>query len=417
MTLILSIAKTHLLSRLKQSVIAALGVTFGISMFIAMVSFMTGVNKLLEDLMLNSTPHIHIYNDVKTNRETIIDMFIDPRKNFNVVHDVRPKDDGRNIRNGMHILKLIKQDPHVAGASPLVTTQVFYNYGSTPITGSISGVDILEQDKLFNLSDKIVQGDIHSLLSVNNGIIMGSGLAAKLNVSLNDRVNTTTPRGTQMQLIVVGIYTSGISMVDDVISYSTLGTVQKILEKSNDYITDINIKLRNLDDASMVADAFARQFNYKADDWLTANAEILVSFTLRNSITYAVSIALLIVAGFGIYNILTMMIYEKMNDIAILKATGFTGRDIMKLFISEAMMIGMTGGILGLLLGFLISLVIASIPFHSKAVINMTHMPVNFDPQHYAGGMIFALITTTLSGYLPARKASKIDPVAIIRGK
>src|SRR4051812_32847115 len=99
--LILRIAKTHLLSRFKQSLIAGLGVTFGISMFIAMVSFMTGVNVLLETLMLSSTPHIHIYNDIKTNRKSIIDILHDPENNFNVVHNVKPKDDKPNIKNGL----------------------------------------------------------------------------------------------------------------------------------------------------------------------------------------------------------------------------------------------------------------------------------------------------------------------------
>ena len=415
--LILRIAKTHLLSRFKQSLIAGLGVTFGISMFIAMVSFMTGVNVLLEKLMLSSTPHIHIYNDIKTNRKTIVDILGSPDKNFNVVHHVKPKDEGKNIKDGLPITALIKNDPHVYGASPLVTSQVFYNYGSTPINGSISGVDILEQDKLFDISGKIVKGDLHDLLSVSNAILIGSGLAEKLNVGVNERVNITTPTGVQIQLTVVGIFTSGISMVDNTMSYSTLKTAQKILGKSNEYITDINIKLKNIDDAPVMAKTFERQFGYKADDWLTANAEILVSFTLRNVITYAVSVALLIVAGFGIYNILTMMIYENMNDIAILKATGFSGGDIMKLFLTEALLIGMTGGMGGLLLGFLISLGISNIPFHSKAFISMDHMPVNFDPQYYMFGLLFALITTAISGFLPARKASKVDPVSIIRGK
>jgi lipoprotein-releasing system permease protein len=415
--LILRIAKTHLLSRFKQSLIAGLGVTFGISMFIAMVSFMTGVNVLLEKLMLSSTPHIHIYNDIKTNRKTILDILNNPEKNFNVVHNVKPKDEEHNIKDGLPITELIKKDPHVYGASPLVTSQVFYNNGSTPINGSISGVDILEQDKLFNLGEKIVKGDLKGLLSVNDGIIIGSGLAEKLNVGVNDRVNITTPTGAQIQLNIVGIFTSGISMIDNIMSYSTLKTAQKIMGKSNDYITDINIKLKNIDDAPLMAKTFGRQFDYKSDDWLTSNAEILVSFTLRNVITYAVSVALLIVAGFGIYNILTMMIYENMNDIAILKATGFTGNDIMKLFLTEALLIGMTGGIAGLFLGFLISLGISNIPFHSKAVISMNHMPVNFDPQYYLFGLLFALITTAISGFLPARKASKVDPVSIIRGK
>jgi lipoprotein-releasing system permease protein len=415
--IILSIAKTHLLSRLKQSVIASLGVTFGIGMFIAMVSFMTGVNAFLEDMILDNTAHIHIYNEASTSKKSVLDLAKDPENNFNMVWNTKPKDVRQNIKDGLQILRIVRSNPKVEGASPLLTSQVFYNYGSTPINGSISGVDILEQDKLFNLSGKLIAGEIKGLLSINNGIIIGSGLAKKLEVGVNDHVNITTPRGTQMRLIIVGIYSTGIAAMDNTMSYSTLKTSQRILEKNNDYITDINIKLKNIDDAAELAKTYTAQFEAKADDWITTNAEILVSFTMRNTITYAVSIALLIVAAFGIYNILTMMIYEKMNDIAILKATGFTGSDVLKIFLSEALIIGIVGGISGLIFGFFIAYGISKIPFNSTQVITLTHMPVNFDIEYYIFGMLFALITTALAGFLPSRRAAKVDPVAIIRGK
>ena len=60
---ILNIAKTHLLTKIKQTATAALGVTFGIGAYITLVCFMTGLNAMLDDLILNQTPHIHIYNE------------------------------------------------------------------------------------------------------------------------------------------------------------------------------------------------------------------------------------------------------------------------------------------------------------------------------------------------------------------
>jgi lipoprotein-releasing system permease protein len=123
------------------------------------------------------------------------------------------------------------------------------------------------------------------------------------------------------------------------------------------------------------------------------------------------------VAGFGIYNILNMMIYEKMNDIAILKATGFSGGDVMRIFIYEALLIGIVGGSLGLLLGLGVSYLISISPFETQAIPTVKTFPVNFDGLYYVIGAIFALITTFFAGFLPARKASKIDPVEILRGQ
>ncbi|MGZ4044495.1 MAG: ABC transporter permease, partial [Bacteroidia bacterium] len=138
---------------------------------------------------------------------------------------------------------------------------------------------------------------------------------------------------------------------------------------------------------------------------------------IRTLISYTVGITLLIVAGFGIYNILNMMIYEKMDSIAILKATGFSGKDVNTVFIFIALCIGIFGGILGLIFGFILSAIIDNIPFNTAALPTIKTFPINYNPKFYVIGSVFAIITTYFAGYFPARKASKIDPVIIIRGK
>jgi lipoprotein-releasing system permease protein len=415
--LIIQIARTHLLSRKKQTIVAALGVTFGISMFIFMISFMTGVNKLLEDVALTSTPHIHIYNDIESSRPSILEQANERAGAFIVVHHQKPKQEKQNLRNAFQMLQFIKNDPRVLGVSPLVNSQVFYNYGAQQISGTIAGVDILEEDKLFDIGDKLVAGQLQNLLVTNNGIIMGAGLARKLNAQVGDRVSITTPAGVRLLLNIVGIIQTGITQIDDTRSYATLSTVQRILQKDNRYVTDINIKLRDLNEAKRVAQSYERLFGYKAEDWETANATILVSFVFRNILTYAVVITILTVAGFGIYNILNMTIYEKMRDIAILKAIGFSGKDVTRIFLTQALTIGLLGGLAGLVLGFMLSYAVSKVPFESNAMINIDHLPVNFDPFFYVVGIVFGMLTTTLAGYLPARKAARVDPVEIIRGK
>ena len=154
-----------------------------------------------------------------------------------------------------------------------------------------------------------------------------------------------------------------------------------------------------------------------AEDIQTANAQFETGSSVRSLISYAVGITLLIVAGFGIYNILNMMIYEKMDSIAILKATGFSGRDVKNIFIMIALSIGIIGVTFGLLFGFLISSVIDQIPFNTAALPSIKTYPVNYDLKFYIIGATFGLFTTFLAGWLPARKASKVDPVVIIRGK
>jgi len=80
--ILLAISKTHLLSRFKQTATAALGVTFGIGTFIILVSFMTGLNGLLDGLILNRTPHIHLYNEIKQSEKQPIESYLPLKNNF-----------------------------------------------------------------------------------------------------------------------------------------------------------------------------------------------------------------------------------------------------------------------------------------------------------------------------------------------
>jgi lipoprotein-releasing system permease protein len=112
-----------------------------------------------------------------------------------------------------------------------------------------------------------------------------------------------------------------------------------------------------------------------------------------------------------------MMIYEKMDSIAILKATGFSGKDVHHIFITIALSIGVFGGLLGLIFGLGLSSVIDQIPFNTAALPTVKTYPINYNPKFYIIGIVFSIITTYLAGFLPSRKASKIDPVIIIRGK
>ena len=413
---ILSIAKTHLLSKLKQTLIAALGVTFGIGSYITLVSFMTGLNQMLDNLILNQTPHVHIYNEIEPTREQPVALFEELDRSLNIVHSVKPKFTQKKIHNAKPIMQYLNEDDRVKGAIPQVKTQVFYISGPIELGGNLSGVEILREAELFNLGDYIVEGSARDLHNTSNGIILGAGLADKLSLDVGDRVQISTVKGDIFPLKIVGIYQSGIIEIDNIQSYTNIETVQRILGEPGNYITDINLKLYDIEEAVPISKTIEDQFGLTAIDVKTANAQFETGTTIRNLITYAVSITLLIVAGFGIYNILNMLIYEKMNDIAILKATGFSGRDVQLIFMSQALIIGFVGGICGLLIGYGLSVAIDNTPFNTEALPTVETFPVNFDPNFYIIGIVFAMLFTFLAGYFPSRRAKKIDPVKIITG-
>lgn len=415
--LILDIARTLLLARVKQSVVAAVGVTFGISTYISLMGFMQGFNKLLDDMILNRTPHVLLYNETSASEKQPITRSAEYAGSYHFIRSIKPKDTGLEIRNSLAIINGLKQDKQVLGIAPKITAQVFYNAGEIDLNGIVYGIDVAAEEKLFAFSDYIIEGKARNLETLSNSIILGKGIAEKLMIETGDMIGISTARGRRVSLKVVGIYQLGVAEIDAVQSYASLETVQQVLGKNKNYVTDIQLKLHELDLAPQLAERYKQIYETDTKDILTSNAQFETGTSIRNIVTYAVSATLLIVAGFGIYNILNMMIYEKMDSIAIMKATGFSGKDVRRIFLSLSLIIGLAGGISGLFFGLLGSYLIDQAPFETASMPTLKTMPVVYNPLYYVTGIVFALLTTWLAGFLPARRASKVDPVEIIRGK
>ena len=111
-----------------------------------------------------------------------------------------------------------------------------------------------------------------------------------------------------------------------------------------------------------------------------------------------------------------MTIFSKMKDIAILKAMGFSPGDVKNIFLIQAIVIGLVGSVAGLAIGFGLSWLISQAPFDGGDMVSLDHLPVNFDPKYYVIGIVFGVSTTALAGYMPSRKAGKMDPIEILRG-
>lgn len=411
------IAGALMLARWRQTLVAAIGVTFSIALFISLLGFMEGLNQLLDGLILNRTPHIRLYNDIRPSKLQPIDQS-ERYKNFhNFISSVKPLNTRKEIYNAQQIIDKLKRDNRIAGIAPKISAQVFYNLGNIDLNGILNGVEVDQEAKLFAFSDYVSEGNYHELETVSNSIILGQGAAAIMNANIGDMITVTSTEGEQFSLKVIGFFQSGMAEIDKVQSFASFPTTRKLLGVNSNYISEIQIKLNELTEAPALAVEYESFFKLDAEDIQTANAQFETGSGVRSIISYAVGITLLIVSGFGIYNILNMLIYEKMDTIAILKATGFAGSDVKKIFISISLSIGVAGALAGVFFGFVISAIIDSIPFAAPSLPTVDTYPIDYGIQYYSIAIVFAMVTTYLAGWMPARKASKVDPVSIIRGK
>lgn len=411
------IAMTHLLSKKRQTIVAMLGVTFGIAIFIFQAGLMSGFQTMFIEQTVNTSANIRIYNDVQGERPSLLDRFHDDGKTWNVVRNQKPEVEDPKLKNGKQLMDIISRHPDVAGVSPFIGSQAIFKLGIAQISGRVSGVEIEKENAIFSVEKYMIEGDLRKLETTPNGIILGEGLAMKLGAKVGDNMFVVSPKGIGLDLKVVGIHKSGIVELDNSRAYINIRNAQKLLNVDGSYITDLNIKLKDINKAKPLSVYFQEKFGYTAQDWESANANIFSVFKIQNMVTYLIIASILIVSGFGIFNILMMIIYEKLPDIAILKATGFKDKDIRTIFLTESLVIGILGGLLGLAVGYALQQIVGHIKMDVRGFVAMEYLQFNSSPAFFVFAYMFGLIATALAGYIPARKASKVDAIDIIRSK
>ncbi|NJO69260.1 MAG: hypothetical protein HC830_08250 [Bacteroidetes bacterium] len=112
------------------------------------------------------------------------------------------------------------------------------------------GVDIREEDKMFDIAGTMKEGSIDNLLKNPDGLLIGIGVARKLNIRMNDNLTVTTASGVLRVMKVVGIFETTIASVDKSKAYSNISTAQKLQKQGADYITDIKINLKDKEKSS-----------------------------------------------------------------------------------------------------------------------------------------------------------------------
>jgi lipoprotein-releasing system permease protein len=175
-------------------------------------------------------------------------------------------------------------------------------------------------------------------------------------------------------------------------------------------------KLRDPDRAPALAEHFQTLFQHDATSWQEREQSTLHLFlTLRLSAAITVSLVILL-AGFGIFNVLTMTVLSKIKEIAILRSMGYRRRDISAIFLWQGALVAASGALIGCIVGALMTWGISRIPIRLRGLLSTDHFVVTWDWHHYLWAIILAAISVFVASYVPARRAAQLPPVATLRG-
>lgn len=409
MKLILYIALTHVRFRLRQTLVAVAGVATGVGFSIMMAALMVGSQNDFMRQLIDALPHITVSDDLRKAPVQPAETFFEAAE----IHGLTPQVRRKGIKNPMAIMATL--EGWVPGAvAPSVKTQALIRYAGRDVGASVLGIDPYREPKVSALATQMRQGTLTSLFRATNAIILGDRLAEKIGARPGSNLSVQTTEGVRINAQVVGLFRSGIRSVDESTAYVLVKTGQ-ILARQTGLVNELRVRVTDPMAAAAVAQRIEREAGYKSVAWQEAHEDLLSAFIIRNVIMYTVVGAILLVASFGTYNIISTITHEKTRDIAIMKSLGIREAAVRRIFVIEALVIGIIGALAGWAFGYALTFGLGSVEIKNP-MIDATRLPVVYSFLHYAVAAGVALVSSLVAGYFPARKASRLYPVDIIRG-
>ncbi len=404
------IAWAHVTNRVRQTFIGVIGVATGVGFTIMIAGVMEGSQRQFVGTLVDAMPHITITDEHLSVALQPAEQVYGAAQRSN--YTATEKRAG--ITNPNLIIGSLRN--WLPGAiAPSVKVTAMINSGNARFGIIVTGIDPRQEESVSKLAKQMVSGELYGLFRGSNAVILGKSLATKIGARVGSSVTITPGSGTPVSVPVVGIYRSGVRDVDDVRVYSLMRTAQ-MMAGQPDLVNEMRVQLNEAFRAEEVASRIEGQIGYRAVPWQAANADLLSSFEVQAKVTDVIMAAMMLASTFAIYSIISTITNEKRNDIAIMKSLGIKEHFVQAIFIIEAALIALVGIPVGWLFGYLLCIAMTHIKYENPVTEGALALAVYYSPLHYVVVGLITLGCCLLSAFLPARKASHVHPVDIIRG-
>ncbi|MEY4616315.1 MAG: hypothetical protein RJB66_1275 [Pseudomonadota bacterium] len=411
------LAWRHLTSKIKQTMLTLMGITLGTAAYITISGMMLGFQTFILEQLVNNDAHIRI-----SAREDFITKEKVEKNIFPSIAHVFWLSPPGGLRESAKVqqpqvwLDRLKKDSDVLAYSPQLVAQVLVRKGGASLTGRLIGSEPAKQVLVTNIQKYMREGRFNDIATAGNKIIVGEGVLNLLGARVGDTITLASARGEAVPFRIVGSFSLGVKTLDETTLFAHLTDVQTV-NKSPSQISDIAVRIKDVTKAQKKAETWSAFSHDKIKSWDQINEGTLSVFKTQDIVRNAMTISILIVAGFGIYNILTMAVNQKRREIAILRSMGYEPKDIINLFLIQGLILGSTGSTVGLGFGFIFCQMMSQIQVSSQRMLGNGKMLVSFDPIIYVKAFVLGFAAAIVASLLPARAAGKLEPIEIIRSE
>ena len=406
------IAWRYLKSKKQESFISVvalfslIGTALGVAALIAVMSVMSGVRAEWTSKLIGAAGDINIY----------------PKLSLEI-------DDYKNV------IKNVTQNPHVIHAIPVIEKQVLISANQSNSGVQIRGIEAQDLLKKSLVADHMVSGAIENM--VDDGIIIGSALANKLRVMVGDSVKIVSPQTNDIFISniprfktcqVVGIFSSGMYDFDSAVVFIDMHLAQTYF-KIPDQVNLIEITMLHAEDSDLLLEVLNKKLNYKYAliDWKQKNSAIMGALQTEKVAMFMILTLIMIVAAFNIISSLIMLVKDKTSDIAILRTMGASKNSIMRIFFICGASIGVSGTIIGVILGVSFAKNIENIRLFLQKITGtaifdplvylLSYLPAKVSMSDVLMITGMSLTLSFLATIYPAYRAAKLNPATALKYK
>ncbi len=409
MTPALYIALRFLTNRKRALLLSLSGVVFGVAIFICTQAQTQGFAQNFINSTIGSNGAVVMRSRFRPTYTKLI--VASKTSSANAAHRLYIE----GINNASEIMRISRQFSNVVACSPVLRGTASARAGFDNATVELFGIDPALHLQTTDLRQQLVQGNFDDFRNNASAAILGSRLASLLDVDVGDTVQLLSTGGEYLRFTVAAIARSGIGAIDSARIYTHARVAQTLLKRPFS-ASMIIYKLRDADRAPALATQFENVFQHVTLSWQEREeANLQIFTTLRISAAITVSLIILL-AGFGIFNVLTMSVLAKVKEIAILRSMGYRRIDISAIFLWQGALIATVGSVIGCIFGALMTWGVSHIPIHIRGLLYANHFLVVWDWRHYLWATLLAVVAVALASYVPARRAAELPPVATLRG-
>lgn len=409
----LYIALRYIQYNLRQSLIIMLAVGMGVGIIIFIPSVNLGFMDYLIKKTVNNAAHVQVTRDIETDERNRQLLQAKIPKDAQLVVTDQTLTRRRKITAYNQLSDKLREFPGVVEVAPYIREQAIIVRGSDSRGVQLNGIIPEREQNLSDLLENVTEGNLDTVSS--NEVFLGVTLADELGANVGNRVQIITPWG-QKSFKVAGIIDNKNYVRDMSLVVTNIEGAQQMLDMANE-VTGIGIKVRDIYQADTIAQQIQNTYPVKARSWIEDNVTILSQIKNFRFIIAFVSVMIVMAAASSITSVLIMVVASKTREIGIMKAMGARPGTVMRIFLIQAVILGIFGAICGILLAWMfINLYNFSPMSRQDTLLGIGREPVKMNLEYTIYAILYSMGSSLVASLIPAWRAGHLNPVEAING-